>query len=155
MKLRIIFTTLLVLKIAIVSWLIFSTNFFINQKTMTIVKDSNNQWVMSSVRETPFGTVEADWWAEYRLLAKDDSLVCSERGIATYRQLPGDLSQYVILDWAFPCLEQGPPISITYSRRVWLFGFIPLRPAVFNFVINPDSIPSLDVTPNVVKKGEQ
>lgn len=83
------------------------------------------------VRETPFGDVTAEWQAEITLIDAD-GFECNSGGwnVATYQVAPGNTVTYDLTDWADPCLEAGPPFYLTTTRRVLLFGVIPLRQVV-------------------------
>ena len=126
-------------------WGLVSTSLFLRQAGMTITRAPDGDWIMTSIRETPFGSVEADWIGEYRVIGREDGMTCQASGRANFSVIEGDVSRYAIGDWATPCLEEGPPIAVTYTRRALLFGLIPLRPDRFTFTINPEAAPVLPV----------
>ncbi|RVV97686.1 hypothetical protein EKE94_09265 [Mesobaculum littorinae] len=100
---------------------------------------------MTVVRETPFGAVEARWHGVVRVVGREAGRICiSPPGAAgTYEPQDNDLVRYEVGAWAVPCLDAGPPITVSYTRRVVAFGILPLRPVTYSFTIDPETAPTL------------
>lgn len=116
----------------VILWFALPSSLFIYPVSMAVEDDG----MVTSVRRTPFGAVEADWTARI-VVSHNNGYICAATGTAYYTQVPGDLVRYRIGAWALPCIEAGPPLVITYTRQVKLFGLIPLRPVVFNYITEP------------------
>lgn len=129
-------------------WWFVSTDRFIQQESMTHLRDEDGQWIMTSVRKMPWGPVTAHWVGDYRVIGREDGLSCQSEGVALYGEIPGDIARYPIREWAWPCLDAGPPTLVTYVRTALLFGVIPLRSAKYQFTINPEAAP-------VIKDNEE
>ncbi len=124
-------------------WGAVSTSLFLRQDSMAITRSETGDWIMTSVRATPLGTFEAEWIGEYRVVGREDGMTCQASGRSNVSATEGNIVRYRIGDWALPCLEEGPPIAVTYTRRALLLGVIPLRPVRFSFTINPENAPVL------------
>lgn len=92
-------------------------------------------------RETPFGSVRAEWFTEITLV--ENGFECSSREgaeetngwrQADYQVTPTNTIRYTIGDWADECFERGGDFIYQTTRRVLvslpLFGEVPLlRPS--------------------------
>lgn len=107
-------------------WFTFPSAFFIRDVSMTV-----SDGVARYVRETPYGPVYARWHAEVTLI-DGDGYECQSPGWQTayYQEEPGNTITYRLGEWANDCLAAGPPFYLTTTRRVVLFGTIPLRQMV-------------------------
>ena len=88
------------------------------------------------LRETPFGDVDAKWWAEMTLLDRGDtrfdSYECNlGNGRRMFQVSENDLVTGSLTSSAGPCVDAGPPMVFRASYQVMLFGLIPLRPVYF------------------------
>ncbi|KQI68685.1 hypothetical protein AN189_07190 [Loktanella sp. 3ANDIMAR09] len=109
------------------------------------------------VRETPFGDVTAEWHAEITLI-DGDGFECASGpwAVATYQQIPGNTVTYDLGSWADKCIEAGPPFYLTTTRRVLLFGVIPLRKMVQRTEVEGERpAPTIDDVTIIVVPGEQ
>jgi len=107
-------------------WLLVPSAFFIRDVSMTVTDG-----VARYVRETPYGPKYARWQAEITLI-DGDGYECQSPGWQTayYQEEPGNTITYRLGEWADTCLAAGPPFYLTTTRRVMLFGAIPLRQMV-------------------------
>lgn len=104
-------------------WVAVPSDLFIRTVALTVEGDR-----VRFVRELPFGQVDAQWRAEITLI-DGDGFECNSGpwNVATYQPINGNTVTYQIGSWARQCLEAGPPFYLTTTRRVLLFGAIPLR----------------------------
>lgn len=107
-----------------VGWIAVPSSVFLRPVAFDVQAD-----MVRFVRETPFGTVQGEWFSEITLI-DGNGLECNsgEYRAATYQAIEGDAVSYRLQDWARPCLDAGPPYFVSNSRRIILFGFLPLRP---------------------------
>lgn len=128
----------------VVIWFNVPSSVFFKPLNMAVIKTEDNHWIMVSERLLPFGTVTGRTHAFIQVLGRQDGQECqtTTEGIFTPRE--NNITRYDVTYWAGECLDQGPPISVRYSRTVYLFGFIPLRPVHYTFTINPDNVPVIE-----------
>lgn len=109
---------------AVSFWSLLPTSSFIKEVSVEVVGGD-----VIFVRELPFGNVTAQWQSEITLL---NGYECNSGGwnVANYQDVSGNAVMFKLGDWADKCLEAGPPFYLTTTRRVLLFGIIPLRKSV-------------------------
>ncbi|NOD65749.1 hypothetical protein [Ruegeria sp. HKCCD6109] len=108
-----------------IAWLFVPSTLFVNPISMTLKGDQ-----VRFVRETPYGTVQARWRSEITLIGDGFECNSGRWQEATYQEIKGNTVTYRIGDWANDCLEAGPPFFLRTTRKVILFGWLPLRPDV-------------------------
>ncbi len=110
-------------------WLAIPPRMFLRQIEMVYLPETRE---IVLVRETPWGDVDALWWASITLVgvSADALNECHSgpAGLTTFQAVEGNTVRYRLGPWAQPCLDQGPPFYITSKRVVLLLGFLPLRP---------------------------
>lgn len=108
------------------AWLSLPSSLFIREISTTV---EGNE--VTFVRELPLGAVTAEWQTEITLI-NGSGFECNSGAwrAAYYQELLGNTVRYELQSWADPCVEAGPPFYITNTRRVLLFGVIPLRKLV-------------------------
>ena len=116
--------------IMFVVWISVPSSIFMRTQSMSI-SDTGH---VVFVRSLPFGRVTAEWTIKIRVLNKP-GYVCTSSGRAVYANEKDDTVMYQIGSWANKCLEQGPPMRVISTRKVVLFGLIPLRPTTQEFDI--------------------
>lgn len=80
-------------------------------------------------RFTPYGEVLARWHSEITVLDGTDRECSSgEWSVATYQDRKSNAVTYELGDWALPCLEMGERYTLSTTRQVLLWGWLPLRP---------------------------
>lgn len=114
-------------------WLAIPSSVFIWPKAM--IYDGR---IATLQRETPFGPVYTEWNRE--MYVSGTHMEChAPARIERHQKVPGDLGDdgnpvgentvtWIEGDWAIPCLRAEPPIIVTNTWRVLLFGIVPLRP---------------------------
>ena len=119
-------------------WLALPSSLMLRPLSMSISQDADDgRWMVTTVRETPWGAVDATWWATIRVTgAGREGEACQGSGLGRYEPAPSDTNKYAIGEWAFDCLRAGPPLVITYTRQVWFAGVIPMRPVRQVFEVN-------------------
>ena len=95
--------------------------------------------MVTLVRRVPFGQVEAIWTKEMRVTGTNQQCY-SGSDANTVEHIQGRVDPesgqnigeetvvYIEGDWALPCLHSPPPIIVSHTWRVLLFGVFPLRP---------------------------
>lgn len=124
-------------------WFSVPSSIFIRPVNVAVVKDPSDRWVMISERETPYGAVSIHFQALVQVLGREDGQDCQFSSDALVVPKENNITRVDITDWAAPCLDAGPPISVKLTRTVHLFNVIPLRPVHYSFTINPESAPVL------------
>ncbi|KQI68176.1 hypothetical protein AN189_12340 [Loktanella sp. 3ANDIMAR09] len=120
---RLIDYAAIMLLVLFIGWLLLPSGLFLRDISMTV-----DGRTVRYVRETPFGSVTAEWASEITLIDGEE-FECSSGGwrVATYQEVQGNTVTYDLGAWADKCLEAGPPYYLTTVRRVLLLGRIPLR----------------------------
>lgn len=132
----------------VVWWALTPSTVYLQQTSIHVEKDARG-WIVTSVRELPYGDVTADYRIQMYVLRNDGNFACSTAGTARYTKDTGPVVRYRLNGWARECIEAGPPISMTWTRSVRVFyDLIPLRPFTVSLAINPG-----DITP-VQSKSE-
>ncbi|KQI67058.1 hypothetical protein AN189_17705 [Loktanella sp. 3ANDIMAR09] len=134
------------------AYLAVPSSLFLRDVSMTVDGDR-----VRYVRETPFGDVTAEWHAEITLI-DGDGFECASGPwqVATYQAIPGNTVTYNLGSWADDCLEAGPPYYLTTTRRVLLFGVIPLRKMTQRTEVEGERpAPTIDDVTIIVVPGEQ
>lgn len=126
-------------------WFSVPSSVFIRPVNVAVIKDPSDRWIMISERETPYGAVSVHFQAVVQVLGREDGQDCQYSSDALIIPKKNNITRFDITDWAGPCLDAGPPISVRLTRSVQLFNIIPLRPVHYSFTINPDSAPTLDM----------
>ena len=124
-----------------VLWWNFTSEVFFKPLNMGVVKTADGHWIMMSERLLPWGTVSGRTDMFIQVLGRPDGQECQWHTEGLFVPRERNTTRYDVTWWAAPCLNAGPPISIRASRTVLLFGFIPLRPVHYSFMINPDNVP--------------
>ena len=108
------------------AWLSIPSSLFIREISTTV---EGRQ--VTFVRELPLGPVTAEWQTEITLI-NEGGFECNSGAwqIAYYQEIQGNTVRYELQPWADNCINAGPPFYITNTRRVLLFGLIPLRSSV-------------------------
>ena len=108
------------------AWLSVPSSLFIREISTTV--DGHE---ITFVRELPLGSVTAEWQTEITLI-DEGGFECNSGAwrVAYYQEAPGNTVRYELQPWADACIDAGPPFYITNTRRVLLFGVIPLRRVV-------------------------
>ena len=108
------------------AWLSVPSSLFIREISTTV--DGHE---ITFVRELPLGPVTAEWQTEITLI-NAGGFECNSGAwqVAYYQETPGNTVRYDLQPWANACIDAGPPFYITNTRRVLLFGLIPLRSMV-------------------------
>ncbi|KQI67332.1 hypothetical protein AN189_16380 [Loktanella sp. 3ANDIMAR09] len=116
-----VLSTLIVL--VFLGWLFIPSSLFLRDISMTVTGRT-----VQYVREVPYGSVTAEWNAEITLIDGEE-FECSSGAwrIAHYQVVSGNTVTYDLGAWADKCLEAGPPYYLTTTRRVLLFGKVPMR----------------------------
>lgn len=134
----------LVFLLLVFVWFTIPSSIFFRQINMAIVKDmATGHWVAISERELPFGAVSGRTQVYIQVLGRIDGQECQWNTEGLFIPRDNNVTRYDIDAWAKPCLDSGPPISVRFSRTIFLGGFIPLRPTHFSFTINPEIAPEL------------
>lgn len=123
------------------SWFSVPSSAFFKPLNMAVLKTSNGHWIVVSERLLPFGAVSGRTHAIAQVLGRADGQECQWTTDGLYVPRENNITRYDVTSWAGPCLDAGPPISIRFSRTVYLGGFIPLRPVYYSFMLNPDNAP--------------
>ena len=140
-----IFTKLAAIVVLVaVLWLSFTSEIFYKPLNMTVIKTEDNHWIAVSERILPFGAVSGRTHAFIQVLGREDGQECQWSTDTLFAPRPNNITRYDITYWAGECLDQGPPISVRFSRTIYLGGLIPLRPVHYTFTINPDNVPVID-----------
>jgi len=118
--------TAILLAFVFFAWLSLPSSLFLREISTTVI---GNQ--VTFVRELPLGPVTAEWQTEITLI-NEGGFECNSGAwqVAYYQQTPGNTVRYELQPWANACINAGPPFYITNTRRVLLFGLIPLRSSV-------------------------
>jgi len=108
------------------AWLAIPSSLFIREISTNVMGGE-----VTFVRELPLGPVTAEWQTEITLI-NEGGFECNSGDwqIAHYQEIQGNTVRYELQDWAAACIDAGPPFYITNTRRVLLFGVIPLRRVV-------------------------
>lgn len=125
-------------------WFNVPSSVFYKPINMAVIKTPDNHWIAIAERELPFGAVTGKTHAFIQVLGREDGQECQDVMEGIFAPRPNNITRYDVTHWAAECLDQGPPISVRYSRTVYLGGFIPLRPVHFTFTINPDNVPVIE-----------
>jgi len=111
---------------------------------MRVDEAEDGSWIVTSARKLPHGDVDADWRISIQVLRPESSYICEMEGRTTYYADAGPVVRYALGSWADDCLDAGPPVTITFSRQVRVFGgLLPLRPLVYQVSLNPEELPVL------------
>lgn len=87
-------------------------------------------------RELPFGNVEGIVHTEIRMPNGDE---CKSPWLPNdWNETNSNVIRAEIGQWAWPCVDRGEPYYINVTRRVLLFGFIPLWPQVMTTYVEPE-----------------
>lgn len=122
------------------AWFAFPSSLFFKPLNMAAVKDSNGHWLIISERLLPFGAVSGKTQAFVQVLGREDGPECQWMTESLYIPRTNNVTRYDVTEWAGPCLDAGPPISVRFTRTVYLFNLIPLRPVHYSFMINPETV---------------
>lgn len=125
-------------------WFNFTSEIFFKPLNMAVIKTKDNHWIAVSERLLPFGAVSGKTTAFIQVLGREDGIECQWSTETLFAPRPNNITRYDITYWAGDCLDKGPPISIRFSRTIYLFGVIPLRPVHYTFMINPDNVPVIE-----------
>ena len=108
------------------AWLSLPSSLFLREISTTVIGSQ-----VTFVRELPLGPVTAEWQTEITLI-NEGGFECNSGAwqIAYYQEIKGNTVRYELQPWADDCINAGPPFYITNTRRVLLFGLIPLRSTV-------------------------
>ena len=134
-------------------WLVVPSDIFVRPISLTYVEETR-EWkfirevnpLFTVVQRNPDGTPKlrgdgtpsvghpATFWAEIVLVTDEDGTECSSGPPtpAFYQIKPGGLATYREGAWAEPCLDAGPPFYVVVHRRVYLWGWLPLRASRFD-----------------------
>jgi len=138
---RVAFATVLFVML----WFAVPSSVFFKPINMAAMKTEDGRWVIVSERILPFGAVSGHTQAFIQVLGREDGQECQWDTASLYIPRDKNVTRYDVTDWAGHCLDAGPPISVRFTRTVYLFGVIPLRPVHYSFMINPEAVP---VIPN-------
>lgn len=132
---------LAILTVLAIAWWNLTSSVFFQPINMAVLRTQNDHWLIVSERILPWGVVSGKTDAVMQVLGRPDGQECQWHTEGLFIPRENNRTTYDVTAWAGPCLDSGPPISVRFSRSVYLFGIIPLRPVHYSFMINPDNIP--------------
>lgn len=127
-------------------WFIVPSSVFYQPVNMAVVKNPQGRWIAIAERRLPWGPKYGRTQALIQVLGREDGQECQWTTEGLFVPRDNNVTRYDITEWAAPCLDSGPPISILFSRTVYLGGIIPLRPVHYSFTLNnPEAVPVLPI----------
>lgn len=133
-RLRLAFFALLIFTVVFgagtVWWLMHPSRVFYTPVAATIEKNEAGNWTAVVTRTLPRGDVWVRWSATVWVRRDGDSVSCTREVSepTLYLENNGPTIFYELPDNLARCMDEAPPISITWSRQVMLFGWLPLIP---------------------------
>lgn len=128
----------------LILWLTNPTELYYRHVSTSIEQNEDGAWLAYITRELPRGTVKGRWKLEVWVRRGEMSTVCTKpwSGIVEYQQENGPTVSYELPDRVQRCMNAAPPISLIWTRQIFLFGWLPLAPAVTNVEIAPVVTPA-------------
>lgn len=128
----------------LILWLTNPTELYYRHISTRVEQRDDGQWIAYITRELPRGTVHGRWKLEVWVRRGEMSTVCAKpwSGIVTYEATTGPTVSYELPDRVQRCMNAAPPISLIWTRQIFLFGWLPLAPAVTNVEVEPRVTPA-------------
>lgn len=134
------FTGLLAL--AVSWWLMHPTKLYHVPVSAEIYQDKDGVWLASVTRQLPRGDVWLRWGVTVWVRRGEASFVCQEpMGLPVlYKATNSPTQTYALPASLARCLDDAPPISVSWTRQVMVLGWIPTIPAETTISINTDML---------------
>lgn len=111
----------------------------------SVERTVDGRWTATITRLLPRGDVSARWSVAVWVRRGEASFVCMEpMGVAVpYYKSDGPTVSYELPHSVTRCMNEAPPISVTWRRQIMLFGWLPLLPVSTTITVN-SSIMTID-----------
>lgn len=155
--LRYLFLVLLLLALSLgglVSfWFANPTARYYDHVSSVLHQTEDGKWGVTITRNLPRGDFEGRWRLVVRVRQEKSVHACAYpppvgsgefSEIINYREENGPTLDYILADDVQSCLNEDPPISLTWTRQARLWGFLYLKPLSTTITIQPDVKPRPD-----------
>lgn len=128
----------------LILWLTNPSELYYRHVSTSVEQTEDGRWIAYITRELPRGTVKGRWNLEVWVRRGELSSVCHKpwSGVVTYDEGNGPTVSYELPDRVQRCMNAAPPISLIWTRQIFLFGWLPLAPTVTNVEIEPSVTPA-------------
>lgn len=134
----------------VVWWALNPSSSYMTVQGIRVFKDDRGVWMVNSARQLLQGDVTANWRINIQVLRTEVSYACENSGTSDYLVESGTVVEYELGPWSHRCLDAGPPVTLTFTRSILLWGFLPLRPVQYQLTLGTEEgaqDPTVNISP--------